>query len=418
MQKLVPTTPTLPQTWYRRALPALAAAALLLVVAPVATAEGLFSAAIRVNDETVTRFELEQRILFMELLRLPGDPGTVARKILIEERLKRQVMREAGVVVATEDIDAAIADMAGRTRLSAEDFVKALAENGVAAETLRDYVRVGLGWRDYIAAKYLDLARPSEADIDRAMGEGAPGGIKVLLSEVIMPINDQNVDQVDALAREISQLTTFEAFSAAATQYSAAETRNNGGRLDWLPLSNLPPALQEVIVDLKPGQITTPIALPNAIALFQMRAIGESVPGTPRYSAIDHAAYYIAGGRSPEALAAARQLRERVDICDDLFTVAKGQPPQVVERENLPPRQIVPDFALELAKLDPGEVSTALTRNNGQTLVFLMLCGRTAETAKPTSRQEVANALIERRLRFFAESHLQHLLAVARIVGQ
>jgi peptidyl-prolyl cis-trans isomerase SurA len=417
MQKLVTPTLTLPLTWYRRTVPALATAALMLM-APVATAQGLFSAAIRINDEVVTQFELEQRVLFMSLLRLPGDPDTVAREILIEERLKQQVMREAGIVVPPEDVDAAVADLAGRTRLSAEEFVNALAENGVAAETLRDYVRVGLGWRVYIARKYLDLARPTEAEINRAMSQGGQGGIRVLLSEVIMPVNDENAEQVDALAQEISQLTTFEAFSAAAAQYSATETRDNGGKLDWLALSTLPPALQAAILDLKPGEITTPIALPNAIALFQMRGIGEAAAGTPRYATIDYAAYYIAGGRSPEALAAAQQVRARVDICDDLFTVARGQPPQVLERENLAPGQIPRDIAIELAKLDPGEVSTALTRNNGQTLVFLMLCGRTVEMGKEVTRQDVANALAEQRLNFFSESHLQQLMAEARIAEE
>ena len=416
MQKLVTSLLTLPLTRCHRPALALAAAAALLW-AP-ATAQGLFSAAIRVNDEVVTRFELEQRILFMDLLRLPGDPDKVAREILIEERLKRQAMREAGITVAPEDIDTAIEELAARTNLTGEEFIKALAANGVAAETLRDYVRVGLGWRDYIGQKYLATARPTEAEIDRAMGQGGTGGLRVLLSEIIMPVSPENAEQVSALAEEISQLTTYEAFSAAATQYSATETSANGGQLDWLPLTNLPPALQPVILNLQPGEITTPIPLPNAIALFQMRAIGEAAPGTPRYSAIDYAAYYIAGGRSPAALGTAAQIRAQVDICEDLYTIAKGQPPQVLDRESLAPAQIPQDIAIELAKLDPGEVSTALTRNNGQTLVFLMLCGRTVQQDEDLSREDIANALARQRLVFFSESYLQQLMAEARIVEE
>jgi peptidyl-prolyl cis-trans isomerase SurA len=327
-------------------------------------------------------------------------------------------MREAGMTVAAEDIDTAIEELAARTNLTGEEFTKALAANGVAAETLRDYVRVGLGWRDYIAQKYLATARPTEAEIDRAMGQGGSGGLRVLLSEIIMPVSPENAEQVTALAEEISQLTTFEAFSAAATQYSATETSANGGQLDWLPLTNLPPALQPVILNLKPGEITTPIPLPNAIALFQMRGIGEAAPGTPRYAEIDYAAYYIAGGRSPEALATAARLRARIDICEDLYTIAKEQPPQVLDRENVAPAQIPQDIAIELAKLDPGEVSTALTRNNGQTLVFLMLCGRTIQQDEDLSREDIANALARQRLVFFSESYLQQLMAEARIVEE
>ncbi len=75
-------------------------------------------------------------------------------------------------------------------------------------------------------------------------------------------------------------------------------------------------------------------------------------------------------------------------------------------------------MALELAKLDAGEVSTALTRSNGKTLVLLMLCGRTADIAAEASREQIANVLIEQRLQSFSESYLEQLRADALITGQ
>ena len=88
----------------------------------------------------------------------------------------------------------------------------------------------------------------------------------------------------------------------------------------------------------------------------------------------------------------------------------------VLDRESKKPGEIPRDIALELARLDAGEVSTALTRSNGQTLVFLMLCGRTSEFAEDASREQIANALVEQRLNAFAKSHLEQLRADALIV--
>ena len=400
----------------RAALILAAAAVLALPAAGPARAGGLFAPAIRVNDEIITRFELEQRIRMLQLLRVPGDPAKLARKALIEERLKRQAVREAGITVAEEDIQAGIEELAQRTRLSAEEFVQALEQEGVARETLRDFVEIGVAWRDYVRQTYLAQARPSEDEIDRAIGRGgAGGGLQVLLSEVVLPVNAQNFAQVEALAREISAVTTTEAFAASARQYSAAESRSRGGDLGWVSVTKLPPGLQAVILELKPGEVSDPINLPDAIALFQLRGIRESAPGEPAYSAIEYAMYFIPGGRSPEALAQAAALRRRVDTCDDLYGVAKGQPPEVLVRESRAPGEIARDVALELAKLDDNEVSTALTRNNGQTLVFLMLCGRTAKLAADASREEVANALTQQRLTLLAEGRVQQLLAEARI---
>lgn len=393
------------------------AAALAVALALPAASQSLFSPAITVNDEVITHFELEQRILFMTLLRIPGDPEELARKVMIEERLKRQVLRQADITTDPEDIKLGIEDLASRTPLSPDEFVKALAEAGVAPETLRDFVSVGISWRNFVAQKFLSLARPSDAEIDRALSTGGnAGGVQVLMSEIIMPVTPDNIEQVDALAAEIAQVTGTDAFSAAAAQYSATDTRDNGGRLGWLPITQLPPGLQPVILALRPGEITTPISLPNAVALFQMRGIRETAPGTPRYAEIDYATYFIAGGRTPEALASARQIAARVDTCDDLYGVAKGQPEQVLERHKLAPANIPQDIAIELAKLDPGEVSTMLTRSNGATLVFLMLCSRTAEQGGEAKREDIANALTQQRLNVFADSYLQQLLAEARIV--
>ena len=111
-------------------------------------------------------------------------------------------------------------------------------------------------------------------------------------------------------------------------------------------------------------------------------------------------------------------MRDRVDTCDDLYGVARGQPPQLLERQSLPPGQIPQDIALELAKLDENEISTALTRSNGTTLVLLMLCGRNADLGDAVTREQVANALTQQRLATYADSYLQQLLAEARIVDQ
>ena len=74
------------------------------------------------------------------------------------------------------------------------------------------------------------------------------------------------------------------------------------------------------------------------------------------------------------------------------------------------------DIALELAKLDAGEVSTALTRSNGQTLVFLMLCGRSFDLSGAVSREGVALDLQNQRLATYAQGYLQQLRDEARIV--
>ncbi|WP_366140732.1 peptidylprolyl isomerase [uncultured Ruegeria sp.] len=370
------------------------------------------------NQDIVTWYELEQRLQFLNVLGLPGGSEADVREALIEEKLRKQAMREAGVEAAPEAVQLGIDEFASRGQLSTEQFLQLLGEAGVDPETVRDYVADQLAWRDYISSRYLSQARPTEDEIDRALGQTGGGGLQVLLSEIIIPVNPQTVAQTELLAEEISRLESIEAFSAAAAQYSGAATRNDGGRLDWLNISNLPPALQPVILGLQNGEITDPISLPNAVALFQLRGLREVATAAPAISKLDYAAYYLPGGRGSETLSQAAALREEIDTCDDLYGIAKDQPVEVLDRIEASPFEVPRDIAVELAKLDRNEVSTNLTRNNGQTLVFLMLCNRTRDLGENTSRADVANALAQQRLQAFAASLVEQLRADATIVQE
>ena len=312
-----------------------------------------------------------------------------------------------------------LAEFAGRANLSTDEFVKALESAGVAGETFRDFVRVNLSWRELIRARYGSRVQVSEAEIDRALSAtSGDSGIRVLISEIIIPAPPN--EQASAMARaEQAAASTSEAeFSNYARQYSATASRGNGGRLNWVDLNTLPPSLRGVLLGLTPGEVTDPLPIPNAVALFQLRDIQETGAPSPEYAAIEYAAYYMAGGRSPETLARAAKLQSQVDVCDDLYGVAKGQPPEALERGSKAPGEIPQDIAYELAKLDPGEVSTALTRSDGNTLVFLMMCGRTASLNEAASREEVALQLRQQRLTGYSDSLLEELRADARITRE
>ncbi|MEX0285488.1 MAG: peptidylprolyl isomerase [Paracoccaceae bacterium] len=381
----------------------------------MAPAQGLFSPAFIIDADAVTYYELEQRIRFMEVLNLPGNAEEVAAEELINDRLKQQVLRDVGIEVSAEAIEEAMNGFAQRANLSRQEFIQALAQEGVDFETFRDFVKINLEWRDFISGQFLGQARPSEQEIDRALSTQGSGGVRVLLSEIVIPITPQNFEAVEAEAARLSQIRSFDEFSQEAARLSATDSRQQGGRLDWMPITNLPPALRPVILDLAPGEVTSPLNIPNAVALFQMRDIQETVPPAPRYSEIEYAIYYLAGGRSAETLAYAESLRNRMDRCDDLYGENLGRPAEYLFRESQAPSQIPRNVALELAKLDEGEVSTSLTTQDGR-LMFIMLCGRDPVASDEEAREQVAIALTQQRLNDLSESLVAQLRANAHII--
>ncbi|GAA6149121.1 peptidylprolyl isomerase [Pseudooceanicola nitratireducens] len=376
-----------------------------------------FSPAIKVNDRVITEYELDQRMRMLRLFRTPGDIPAQAEEQLIDDRLRLQAAGELGIEPTPEQITAGMSEFAARANLSADQFLAALRQGGVAPETFRDFVRAGVAWRDVVGAKFGPRVQISEQEIDRAISSGGASGatVQVLMSEIFLPLEDGSEDETRALADRIRRMSA-DGFARAARENSTAPSAGAGGRVNWVPVSNLSPQLRQVILGLRPGQISAPVEINGQIALFLLRAIEESENRAPTYSAIEYAAYYIPGGRSEQALAQAARIKARVDTCDDLYGVAQGQPEEVLERGIKVPGEIPQDIAEELEKLDAGEVSTSLTRANGQTLVFLMLCGRSFDVSGAVSREGVALDIQNQRLGSFANGYLQQLRSEARII--
>ena len=391
---------------------------LVAVPAIPAMAQNLFETVITVNDLSITQYELDQRARMIQMFGAPGDPRELAREQLIEDRLKLDAAATNGILLEDEDVRDGMEEFAGRANMELEQFVRALEGAGVAEETFREFVRAGLGWRELTRARFTRRISVSEADIERARSAiSGRTGVRVLLSEIIMPTSGVDPQAVMDRAVRISEMTSEAEFSAQARRYSAARSKGRGGRLDWQSITDLPPVLRSLILALGPGEVTDPLPLQGAVALFQLRDIEELDAPAPEYSAIEYAAYYIAGGRSDQALTRAARIEDDVDTCDDLYGVAHRQPETVLERGTKAPDELPTDIAIELAKLDPGEISTALTRSNGETLVVLMLCGRTPKLEEdgPTD-ENLTNFIRDQRLRSFSDGYLEQLRAEARIV--
>ncbi|MEO0664352.1 MAG: peptidylprolyl isomerase [Pseudomonadota bacterium] len=396
-------------------------AVLALCTAPIiAMAQSQFATVATVDGAAITAFEVDQRTRFLRFLRAPGAGPDLALEQLIDDQLRFAAARQAGIELTPEGLDAGIEDFAGRADITVEEFTRRLRAQGIELGTAREFVRAGLTWREVVRSRFGSRAQISDDEIDRALGAGANGTrIRVLLNEIILPARPDRPEEVANSTREAERLqsiTSFSRFQAEAGRLSAGPSRDQNGRLNWLELSELPASLGPILLALDRGEVTAPLRTQNAIILFQLRDI-EEVAGDPTPpAAIDYAALYLPGGTSAQTQAS--RIKARIDTCDDLYGEARRMAPEALERGAKPLADIPEDVALELAKLDANEVSTALTRAGGETLVFLMLCSRVptlSEDGEGTDREAVRQQLRSSRLEGFADGFLAELRAQAVI---
>ncbi len=386
--------------------------------APAVAADGLFAPRVFVNDSPITNYEIEQRVLFLRAVNSVGDLEATALKDLIEDRLKIQAAERADIELTDKQLLEGKTEFASRANLTPEEFEKGLAEQGVAPETFRDFVRSGIIWRELIRAKVAPFVVISEGDIDRASSvTQRRAGLRVLLSELIIPAQEGEGDDALALAEELAaSIQGVDQFSEAAAQFSAAGSREQGGQIDWMNIGNLPPGLRDILVTLRPGQITPPILLPNAVALFQLRGIEETNALAEQTVEVDYMQLLLPNTEAGAAQAA--RIRATADQCNDLYALMEGAPESQLSRVTQSPGAAPRDIGIELAKLDAGEISTGLSRDGN--ILLLMLCSRdvvpvVAEGAEPPTRDQIREQLLNQRIGLAAEGYLRQLRAAATI---
>ena len=388
------------------------AAAILISLtlgAPV-LAQDLFAPRVYVNDRAITTYEVEQRALFLRVLRAPGNPEEEALKALIEDRLRQTEAERLGLKLSEKDLTAGLTEFASRANLSADEFTAELGKAGIAPETFRDFVAAGVLWRQVVRAKFLGQVPISENDIDRAMEAATrPKALQVLVSELVIPAPEGKEEAALAQAQDLSDTLSGEsAFAAAARRYSASATAGAGGRLDWLPLANLPAAIGQKILALDAGEVSDPIAVPGAVVLFLLRDVAEDKTAEPISVSVEWVEFLV-----PDDAAEIARLRARADDCDMLQGEAKGLPEDRMTLTKAGMEAVPNDVALELAKLDPGETSVALTRGGYRRM--LMLCSREPVLEPMPTRDQIREQVINQKLEGMAEGYLEELRSAAII---
>lgn len=335
-----------------------------------ASAQGLFSPVVYVNDSVVTGYEVDQRMRFMQVIGAPDASAAAAEAALIDDRLRIQAAREIDIEITPEGLQGGLDEFAGRAGLDAASFTAQLEGAGIEAGVFRDFVEAGTVWREVIRARLLPLIEVSEGEVDQQLQRVVETPVinRVLLSEIIIPAPPGQEAQALDLAERISASRPTEAqFADAARQYSATPSAEQGGRLDMLALDNLPPSLRPIITSLQPGQVSPALPVDGAVVVFFLRdAQGTLRPGA-REQVLDYMTLRLA------SVTQAAQLAARTLGCDDLYVQAGPEIAPQVQRQTASQGAIPTAIAARLASLDPDEAGV-VPAGAGADLV--MLCSR------------------------------------------
>ncbi|MFZ9683953.1 MAG: peptidylprolyl isomerase [Gemmobacter sp.] len=337
----------------------------------VALAAGLFAPQVRaqvnpfepvvvVNGSPVTAYEFFQRRQFLRALGIQGDLDRQAESALIDEKLQLAEAARLGIGVSEADLQGGMTEFAARANLSAEDFIAAIGQAGVAPETFRDFVRVGLAWRQVVRARFGAQANAvAEAEVDRALSVPAQRGVvRAEMSEIVLPA------RAEALADEIlASIDGPEAFERAARAHSIAPSAERGGRIAPVPLSYLSPAMVQSVAQAGANALLPPARTAEGIVLLFLHGTDRFDAVGPEITEVDY--LVLKPAPDPATLAGLRDCPTAYARLGDATTLS---------RRTLTEAALPAPHALTLARLDPGEAARVAGGEDDGALIFL--CAR------------------------------------------
>ena len=373
-----------------------------------AQANFLLAAKIQVNNSVITQFELDQRAKFLGALKFTGNHSELAQTQLIEERLKQSEAQKLNITASGFEIEDALKRFASRANLTVKEFIKELKRLEIYPDTFRSYVETEVIWQKLVNKKFGAQSSVSNLQLQRAKSISKfEDTIQVLLTEIIIPFSKDDRSEKENLANLLKQIKSTEEFSNAAQKYSKAPTATVGGRVKWQNFDRLPGIIKPLILGLSPGQVTEPIMLTKAIALFQLRDIREIKTDRTKLELLD----FI---KVKSDLKYLSLVQDNFHNCSDLEAIIGGQTEVTLTRKKLLSDEIPNTLVPVLDNLDQNESEIIVADGQSQLVIMCERNNQLNSTARTLEQDK--NVLQTNRLKHLARSFLETLKDNARIV--
>jgi peptidyl-prolyl cis-trans isomerase SurA len=381
----------------------------IIVFANFLNAKDTFAPAIQVDEMIITQYEIDQRALFFELLKFPGNHKKEAEKSLIDDRLKFRAAQKSNVEVNPAALIFELEMFAKRANLTIDQFSKRLKKEGVDRITWENYMQIPILWFETINRKFSSKISSSMLSRNIENQSGSTSEIQVLLTEIIIPVQIGFEDEANQKIEDLRKIRSLKKFSEAAFSNSVAPTREVGGKIKWQNLSNLPSVVRPLIAGLSIGEVTEPLPIAGGLAIFQLRDLREGNRKS-RSKFVDYAEFTFKKNTKTKNL-----IINNVMICDDLYSFLNRIKKADLKRNNVMENSLSKELSNILSELDKNEF--IIQENDSTAAKLFMVCGRSEKEKLSTGDiNKISRTIANKRLLSLANSYLDNLRQEARIV--
>lgn len=237
-----------------------------------------------VNDESISDFELRQRVaLYLALQginqQLTAEQRTRIRTQLLEvlesEKLQLQEAVKKKITVSPVEVDKRINAMIQEYRFTIEQLRENLTKAGASEEALRSQITASIAWQKAVQDEYGDRVNITPEMIAAEMARYAEGANKphYRVMEIFLPVDNPEQDaKVKKDAEEVEkQLHQGAPFPVVARQFSQHPSAATGGDMGWINEGQLAPELNAALAKMEVGAISDPIRSTGGYYIIALR---------------------------------------------------------------------------------------------------------------------------------------------------
>ena len=234
-----------------------------------------FSPSIYVNDEVITKYDVNQRRKLLIALGTESKKAlNIAKETLINETLQKTLANELGVSVNSEERQQIFSNFASSRGMSNNQLASELKSLGSSSGQLKSYLSASLLMRNLVQRKFGTNLSINDLDINAIRPKSAMKiPPQVLLSEIVIPYAIRGKENTLILAKRLyNEIKNGQDFASTARRFSQSKSAAAGGRIGYIPLAGIPSDIRSTIKKLKKNDITQPIKTPDAVIIFKLNA--------------------------------------------------------------------------------------------------------------------------------------------------
>jgi len=381
-----------------------------------------------VNDDVITRLDLDERVRFAILqLKKQGTPPPPREALekqildrLVIDRVQLQLAKETGLRVDDGELDKTIQRIAQDNKLTLQQLRAALEKDGVPFMRFREDIRSEIILTRLREREVDNRISVAESEIEGFIStQQAQAGRSddFNLSHILVTVPENaSPEQIQArrvrAEQALEQIRSGADFRQVAASVSEAPDALQGGAMGWRDAARLPSLFADALKTMRPGGLSPILRSSNGFHILRLNELrGSTSPVIVRQT---HARHVLIKTSElvPEAEARRRleSLKERLDNKADFAELARLHSEDTSNIKGgdlgwLSPGDTVPEFERAMDALSPGQISGPVRSPFGWHLIQV-LARRNEDMSREHQRLEARKAL---RARKSDESHQEWL---------